>query len=190
MLDNQESKELEQKGGFSDKLLIEEAYESYYKAAVKAAARERQGKPPLNKSSWQSAIERFHSKYKIIDSSGCWDWKAKRMKNGIRNQMGSFFFNGIKIHANQASWILFRGAILKNMGVHHKCLLATCVNPDHLILMSHQESIRANAFTAKRKDLKELKELKEQLTATQQALDAANEKILSLESEINELWSK
>lgn len=33
-------------------------------------------------------------------------------------------------------------------------------------------------------------ELLKQLTAIQQALDAANEKILSLESEINELWSK
>lgn len=64
--------------------------------------------------------------------------------------MGSIIWNGygqIKIrnknyYAHRVSWEYHRGEIPEGMEIHHKCAVEACVNPDHLMLVTHKEHMK------------------------------------------------
>lgn len=71
---------------------------------------------------------RFWSK--VQKTSGCWEWMARRDKDGY----GQFRLKGKMRGAHKASWELTHGSIPDGLWVLHKCDNPSCVRPDHLFL--------------------------------------------------------
>jgi hypothetical protein len=86
----------------------------------------------------KSIFDRFESRYEPITESGCWIWTAHLNKDGY----GIPSTNGKHVLAHRLSWIKHRGQIPKGFIVCHKCDVTSCVNPDHLFLVTHQDNIK------------------------------------------------
>ena len=81
--------------------------------------------------------ERFWSKVKKTDS--CWIWTGYRDKDGY----GRFGIDEkIKHKAHRFSYELVNGKIPNNQEIDHLCKNTSCVNPDHLEIVTHQENIK------------------------------------------------
>ena len=78
---------------------------------------------------------------KYIDKStsykGCWLWTgAKNDKN-----YGNFRVAKKIISTHRLSWLLFKGPLLANLCILHKCDNPPCINPDHLWMDTHQANM-------------------------------------------------
>jgi hypothetical protein len=81
---------------------------------------------------------RFHQHYTKIPC-GCWLWTGYRDRKGyakIRNDQGK------KVWAHRFSYEMHNGPIQEGMTVDHTCRRTSCVNPDHLELVTLEENNR------------------------------------------------
>ena len=81
-------------------------------------------------------IARFDQKYVIDATTGCWNWTACRNKAGY----GYFGFEGKPMLAHRFS-AMVNGLDMTQPNIYHKCSNPSCVNPDHLIAGSVQDTI-------------------------------------------------
>ncbi len=88
-------------------------------------------------ASFQTIIK-FLDKLCKNPNTGCWDWVACKVKRGY----GKFGFNGETQLAHRVSWQIFKGYIPKGLVLHHKCNNTSCVNPNHLELVTQGVHIR------------------------------------------------
>ena len=82
-----------------------------------------------------SAEDRFWSKVERTDN--CWNWKASK-KDGY----GLFRYNNKTGKAYRFAYELLIGEIPKDKQIDHLCRNHSCVNPQHLEVVSQKENIR------------------------------------------------
>ena len=91
-------------------------------------------------------LDRFMSKVAPEALTGCWLWTAHVSKCGYGR-----FGIGRKAHeAHRVSFELFKGKIKDDLCVDHICKVRSCVNPNHLRLLSREDNssnqINANSL--------------------------------------------
>ena len=100
-----------------------------------------------------AVLARF-SKYVLPEpNTGCWFWVGGLSKNGY----GQFWLLGRTVSAHRFSYFLFRGSLDDSLVIDHLCRTPSCVNPQHLDLVSQSVNVlRGNgpALTKERKGSK------------------------------------
>lgn len=81
--------------------------------------------------------DRFMAKVSKQDN-GCWIWTASKFQNGY----GRFIVDHSCIGAHRFSYEHFKSAIPSGLQIDHLCKTKSCVNPDHLEVVTLQENIR------------------------------------------------
>lgn len=86
----------------------------------------------------ENTLLRFLSKVDKDQNTGCWNWTANKNSWGY-----GLFWIGIKMRtAHRVSYEHYKGIILDNLCVRHKCDNPSCVNPDHLELGVHADNMK------------------------------------------------
>jgi hypothetical protein len=75
---------------------------------------------------------------KIIQSRNCWIWIGAKIWSGY----GQFGLNGKLKLAHRVSYELFKEDIPEGLQLDHLCKNRSCVNPDHLEIVTTQENTR------------------------------------------------
>lgn len=83
-------------------------------------------------------IKRFMAKVKKLDN-GCWFWTAYKDKLGYGRFLRA---TGKNMLAHRWSYLNLKGIIKEGLELDHLCRNPSCVNPDHLEAVSHQENMR------------------------------------------------
>ncbi len=102
---------------------------------------------PYNK---KPLVDRFLSKVKINENSGCWEWLGRITDDGY----GIFSINSKPVRAHRFSYSYFKDDLGANTA-HHLCRNRRCVNPEHLGSCSNEENARdgqiRNSFNREKK---------------------------------------
>lgn len=97
----------------------------------------------LSMSNVKSIRDIFRSDYDLfikkikLSNSGCWNWTASVSNLGY----GVCSYNGGQAAAHRFSYVYFNGEIPDGMDVLHSCDNASCVNPSHLSVGTHQQNM-------------------------------------------------
>jgi hypothetical protein len=99
----------------------------------------------------EETIERFLGKVKKISKSGCWNWSGRRDKYGYgRFDITKPYIGNIGAHR-------FFHFVPGELAVaHHRCRNKSCVNPNHIVLVSktgHTELTGNNITTINAKKI-------------------------------------
>lgn len=70
-----------------------------------------------------------------IPESTCWYWTGSLKNNGY----GAICIDGKSRRAHHASYREYVGEIPSGMELHHICTERSCVNPDHLVALTHKD---------------------------------------------------
>jgi hypothetical protein len=73
-----------------------------------------------------------------LAADGCWRWLGNLSHNGY----GRFWFDGRNMPAHRYIWELKNGPVPVGLEIDHLCRSRSCVNPDHLEAVTHQENQR------------------------------------------------
>lgn len=74
---------------------------------------------------------------KVEQTSECWNWRAYTGSNGY----GRVWFDGRLQLAHRVAYQLFVGPIPAGMFVDHLCRNRSCVNPDHMEIVTARVNI-------------------------------------------------
>lgn len=103
----------------------------------------RNGLVPIPKSCLQhfEPLVRFWRMVKLADN-GCWLWQGYKENHGY-----GIFYPGPNdgrhtVKAHRWSYAIFIGLIPDNMEIDHLCSNPSCVNPNHLEVVSHKTNVK------------------------------------------------
>lgn len=85
----------------------------------------------------------------IVDSNDCWIWQKRIGHHGYGYQWDSI--KDTMIHAHRFYYEKYKGKITKGLVIDHLCRVRTCVNPEHLEMVTHKVNIlRGEGIAAKK----------------------------------------
>lgn len=87
----------------------------------------------------KSLSQRFEEKYQAIPWSGCWIWTAGVDEYGYGVIKAENKGNK-KYRAHRVSYELYRSKIPEGLVLDHICRTPSCVNPDHLKIVTLKEN--------------------------------------------------
>lgn len=91
------------------------------------------------RSSLRSDEERFFQYANIPDDAdACWFWNGTIRRDGY----GSFWYQGRKVGAHRAAYLLFAGPVPEGLHLDHLCRNRACVNINHLEPVTNGENQR------------------------------------------------
>jgi hypothetical protein len=90
----------------------------------------------------RSADQRFDSKWIPEPNSGCWIWIAHVDHKGY----GKFSIGYENMMAHRFSFTRVNGCIPDGMLLDHICRVRSCVNPDHLRVVTPRENTTKNSL--------------------------------------------
>lgn len=73
---------------------------------------------------------------KIEQTNSCHIWKGPLDKDGY----GTFFLRKLNRRAHRVAWFMLHGPIPEGMVVNHTCRNPSCVNPQHLNVVTTREN--------------------------------------------------
>ena len=76
-----------------------------------------------------------------VTADGCWEWQGTRNSAGYGHVSTGRVEGRAYELVHRVTYEYATGVEPTGMTVHHKCANATCCNPEHLQLASHQENI-------------------------------------------------
>lgn len=85
--------------------------------------------------------QRFHAKFTVNPSSGCWEWTASRTLKGY-GMIGAGSPQRGLLAAHRVAFEIYVGPIPAGLQLDHLCRVRHCVNPDHLEPVSARENVR------------------------------------------------
>lgn len=74
---------------------------------------------------------------KIQETETCWEWIKEKNQQGY----GRFWDSNSKVSAHRFSYELFKEEIPKGLVIDHLCRNPSCVNPQHLEVVTNLENI-------------------------------------------------
>src|SRR5438132_887862 len=87
----------------------------------------------------------LEARYEPEPNSGCWLWTGILSYGGY----GRVKFKGKHYAAHRVSYEASRGAIPMGLQIDHLCRVRSCINPDHLELVTCRENLlRGNTLQA------------------------------------------
>jgi len=83
-------------------------------------------------------IRRFWEKINFPENriDGCWIWTAGKDGHGY----GSFNFGSKVVSSHRFAYMIFKGTIKEGLLIRHICDNPSCVNPNHLLVGTHQDN--------------------------------------------------
>lgn len=96
------------------------------------------GDPSFTKQIRNDDLARFHSKYLVDETSGCWNWTGLMDARGY----GRLDTGGRPKKAHRVGYELLVAPIGASLTIDHLCRNTRCVNPKHLELVTAQENLR------------------------------------------------
>lgn len=90
-----------------------------------------------------SVRERFDARWTPEPNTGCWLWTGGLMNRGY----GKLCFGDGTRLAHRVSWELHRGPIPEGLVLDHVCRVRSCVNPDHLRLVTIAQNVLENSVS-------------------------------------------
>lgn len=85
-------------------------------------------------------IERFMQHVEMVTESGCWIWTASINAYGY-GQFGLKYPVKRPYPAHRVSYVIHHGKIEPGLVIDHKCRVRSCVNPDHLRMVTQEENM-------------------------------------------------
>lgn len=104
---------------------------------------------PVRKWGKRTVLERFMSKVKRCDKTGCWLWVGAKTKAGY----GKFTVRKTTFGAHRFMFSQANGTIGEGLTLDHLCRVRHCVNPQHMEAVSIGVNIlRGNTLQAKNRE--------------------------------------
>ncbi len=74
----------------------------------------------------------------VVSDNGCWNWIGAKSERGY----GRLGVDGKTLFAHRFYYEKYKGAIPHGLVIDHRCRNPSCVNPEHLDVVTQAENIR------------------------------------------------
>ena len=83
----------------------------------------------MDEAIWKILSSKF-----VVAENGCWEWIAAKTMG-----YGMVFYKGKVGQAHRLAYIGAVGDSIGGKDIHHECRNKVCINPDHLVALTHAE---------------------------------------------------